>query len=79
MRLWYARMLSYAPMTPSPRTAPTATVGDGNPDQVLLLGNGPLHGWGVMSHGVSVVGHLHSNSGIRPHARRRSTSSATNG
>jgi lysophospholipase L1-like esterase len=58
MRLWYARMLSYAPMTPSPRTAPTATVGEGNPDQVLLLGNGPLHGWGVMSHGVSVVGHL---------------------
>jgi hypothetical protein len=58
MRLWYARMLSYAPMTPSPRTAPTTTVGEGNPDQVLLIGNGPLHGWGVMSHGVSVVGHL---------------------
>ena len=58
MRLWYARMLSYAPTTPSPRTAPTASVGDGDPDQVLIIGNGPLHGWGVISHGVSVVGHL---------------------
>ncbi len=58
MRLWYARMLTYAPTTPSPRTAPTTTVGVGDPDQVLIIGNGPLHGWGVASHGVSVVGHL---------------------
>ena len=58
MRLWYARMLTYAPTTPPPRTSPTPPVGVGDPDHVLVIGNGPLHGWGVASHGVSVVGHL---------------------
>lgn len=58
MRLWYSRMLSFAPLTPAPRTPPIATVGTGPSDRVLLVGNGPLHGWGVLSHGMSVVGHL---------------------
>jgi hypothetical protein len=58
MRLWHATLLAQAPSIPQPsgphRSAPERDA----VDRVLLVGNGPLHGWGVLSHDLSAVGHL---------------------
>jgi hypothetical protein len=58
MRTWYSRMLAHAPLVASPRTR--SFVGSTEPaaDRVLLVGNGPVHGWGVLTHELSLVGHL---------------------
>jgi len=58
MRLWHARLLAQALSVPQPSGPPRSAVDRGAVDRVLLVGNGPLHGWGVVSHDVSAVGHL---------------------
>ena len=44
-RLWYAKTLASAGSVPYARDAPTARAGEGPADRVLLIGNGPAHGW----------------------------------
>lgn len=68
MRVWYSRMLTHAPLVASPRTG--SFVGSTLPeaDRVLLVGNGPVHGWGVLTHELSLVGHL--ARGLRAHTDR---------
>ncbi|THG30073.1 GAF domain-containing protein [Naasia lichenicola] len=59
LRMWYANMLQAAPSTPHPRGDATVRVGpEGDTDRVLLIGNGPLHGWGVSLHDLAVPGQL---------------------
>jgi GAF domain-containing protein len=57
-RLWYAKTLAAAGSVPYARDAPTARAGEGPADHVLLLGNGPAHGWGVASHQLGLCGQL---------------------
>lgn len=57
-RLWYRQMLLAAPATPAPRNGPVVTVGEGPADRVLMVGNGPLHGWGVTRRELSAPGCL---------------------
>jgi GAF domain-containing protein len=58
MRLWHARLLAQAPSIPQPSGPARSAQDRGAVDRVLLVGNGPLHGWGVLSHDLSAVGHL---------------------
>ena len=58
MRLWHGRVLAQALSNPQPSGPPRSAGDRGAVDRVLLVGNGPLHGWGVLSHDLSAVGHL---------------------
>lgn len=58
MQLWHASLLTQAPMIPQPVGLPRSSLERGAADRVLLVGNGPLHGYGVLSHDLSAVGHL---------------------
>ena len=58
MRLWHAGLLAQGPSIPQPSGPRRSALDRGAVDRVLLVGNGPLHGWGVLSHDLSAVGHL---------------------
>lgn len=58
MRAWYAGRMTMGRSTPKPMDHPTVPATLPDADQVLLLGNGPLHGWGVLTHQISITGHL---------------------
>lgn len=58
MRLWHQTLLAQAPSIPQPSGPHRSTTDPEAVDRVLLVGNGPLHGWGVLSHDLSAVGHL---------------------
>lgn len=58
MRLWYAKTNADRIMAPTPRDRPVYESGDPAARRVLLLGNGPTHGWGVMTHQLALTGHL---------------------
>jgi lysophospholipase L1-like esterase len=58
MQLWHASLLAQAPAIAQPSGSPRSGVERDAVDRVLLVGNGPLHGWGVLSHELSAVGHL---------------------
>jgi GAF domain-containing protein len=58
MRAWYSRMLAHAPFIASPRTGSFIGATGPQADRILLIGNGPVHGWGVLTHELSLVGHL---------------------
>jgi len=55
--LRYAYKLSRSGDVPHPRDSPTVQYGDDGP-RILLLGNGPAHGWGVASHELALTGQL---------------------
>lgn len=57
-RLWYAKTLADAASVPYARDEPTVHAGEGAVDRVLLVGNGPAHGWGVASHRLALCGQL---------------------
>jgi lysophospholipase L1-like esterase len=57
-RLWYAKTLADGAALPYARDEPKALAGEGPADHVLLLGNGPAHGWGVSSHRLALCGQL---------------------
>jgi GAF domain-containing protein len=57
-RLWYAKKLADGGAIPYARDEPRAIAGEGAVDQVLLVGNGPAHGWGVMTHQLALCGQL---------------------
>lgn len=58
MLVWHASVLAQALSMPQPSGTPRSTLERGAVDRVLLVGNGPLHGWGVLSHDLSAIGHL---------------------
>ena len=58
MRLWYLWWLKRSQHVTSPRDEPTSRSDDPAADTVLLVGNGPAHGWGVATHADSLVGAL---------------------
>lgn len=57
-RLWYAKKLADGGSMPYARDEPRAVAGEGPVDRVLLIGNGPAHGWGVMTHQLALCGQL---------------------
>lgn len=58
MRAWYATEIAAGGSSPKPLDAPTVTATQPGADNVLLIGNGPLHGWGVLTHRLAITGHL---------------------
>ncbi|PVZ95607.1 hypothetical protein DDQ50_03695 [Amnibacterium flavum] len=58
MKLFYAYQLSKGSDVPRPRTPPSVAIGDESAARVLLVGNGPCHGWGVASHTLALAGGL---------------------
>ena len=57
MRAWYAITL-FRDVVPKPRDEPWAHTGEPTADRVLLIGNGPCHGWGVVTHQLALTGQL---------------------
>lgn len=58
MEAWYAREVAAGRSYPKPLDSPTVVAKQPDADKVLLIGNGPLHGWGVLTHQLSITGHL---------------------
>lgn len=58
LRAWYAfRMLRLRNQV-QPKDVPAVRSGDQFADRILLVGNGPSHGWGVVTHQLALVGQL---------------------
>jgi GAF domain-containing protein len=57
-RILYALSLGRYGDVPQPRDSPNIRSGARDADAVLLLGNGPCHGWGVTTHELALAGHL---------------------
>jgi GAF domain-containing protein len=57
-KLWYAYNLGQGRDVPKPRDAPATRSPEAGADRVLLLGNGPCHGWGVVTHQLALTGSL---------------------
>jgi hypothetical protein len=58
LRAWYAfRMLRLRTQT-QPKDVPAVRSGDPLADRILLVGNGPSHGWGVVTHQLALTGQL---------------------
>ena len=58
LRAWYAfRMLRLRGRL-RPTDLPAVRSGDPQADRILLIGNGPSHGWGVVSHQLALTGQL---------------------
>jgi len=57
-RLFYAKTLADGAAIPYARDEPRSLAGEGPADRVLLIGNGPAHGWGVSSHRLALCGQL---------------------
>ena len=58
MRFWYEVSLSGSDTIPAPSDDPRWSDGAEEPDRILLLGNGPCHGWGVTTHDLALTGQL---------------------
>lgn len=60
LRAWYAfRMLRLRSQL-QPQDVPVVRSGDPCADRIVLIGNGPSHGWGVVTHQLALVGQLAS-------------------
>lgn len=57
-KLWYLKMLWDQQSVPVPRDSPVIRSGADDPDRVLLVGNGPTHGWGTVTHELALTGQL---------------------
>ena len=58
LRAWYAfRMLRLRSQV-QPTDVPAVRSGDPLADRIVLVGNGPSHGWGVVSHQLALTGRL---------------------
>jgi hypothetical protein len=65
LRAWYAfRMLRLRSQV-QPTDVPAVRSGDPLADRILLVGNGPSHGWGVVSHQLALTGQLADAVGSR--------------
>lgn len=50
MRAWYAKAMADSHVVLKPVDASLVTADSEDGDAVLLVGNGPAHGWGVVTH-----------------------------
>jgi hypothetical protein len=57
-KLWYTKMMYVQQSVPVPRDSPVITSGAEDADRVLLIGNGPPHGWGTVTHELALTGQL---------------------
>ena len=57
-RIAYALKLGESASLPKPRDEPSVLSDDSAADRVLLIGNAPCHGWGVVSHQLALTGQL---------------------
>ncbi|MDH2444596.1 GDSL-type esterase/lipase family protein [Amnibacterium sp. CER49] len=57
-KLWYLKTFAAGSTAPQPMDAPTYRSPGADPLRVLLLGNGPVHGWGVLTHQLALTGAL---------------------
>lgn len=58
LRAWYAfRMLRMRSQV-QPKDMPAVRSGDPEADRILVIGNGPSHGWGVVTHQLALTGQL---------------------
>ncbi|MEO6533331.1 MAG: GAF domain-containing protein [Pseudolysinimonas sp.] len=58
LRAWYAfRMLRLRTQV-QPTDVPAVRSGDSLADRILVIGNGPSHGWGVVTHQLALTGQL---------------------
>lgn len=58
LRAWYAfRMLRMRTQV-QPNDVPAVRSGDPLADRILVIGNGPSHGWGVVTHQLALIGQL---------------------
>lgn len=58
MRSWYRYLFAQSGTVPKPRDEPAVSSSASYTDRVLLIGNGPCHGWGVLTHQLSLPGQL---------------------
>jgi lysophospholipase L1-like esterase len=63
MRSWYAMKMGESGIVPKPNDSTSILVEHADPDRVLLLGNGPTHGWGVSTHELALAGQLSRSLG----------------
>ncbi|MEO6115061.1 MAG: GAF domain-containing protein [Pseudolysinimonas sp.] len=65
LRAWYAfRMLRLRTQV-QPKDVPAVRSGDPLADRILLVGNGPSHGWGVVTHQLALTGQLADAVAVR--------------
>ena len=57
-KLLYVKKLSNVRSVPVPRDSQHIRSGSSDPDRVLLIGNGPTHGWGTVTHELALTGQL---------------------
>jgi hypothetical protein len=58
LRAWFAFRMLRTRDRPHPVDVPAVRSGNPKADRVLLVGNGPSHGWGVLTHGLALTGQL---------------------
>jgi lysophospholipase L1-like esterase len=58
LRAWFAFTQLRLRHRPQPLDVPAVRSGDALADRVLVVGNGPSHGWGVTTHQLALVGQL---------------------
>ncbi|HEV7740849.1 MAG TPA: GAF domain-containing protein [Pseudolysinimonas sp.] len=58
LRAWYAFKQLRLRTLPHPTDVPAIRSGDPAADRILVVGNGPSHGWGVLTHQLALTGQL---------------------
>lgn len=58
LRALYAFSMLRLRSHPQPTDAPAVRSGDPTADRILVIGNGPSHGWGVLTHQFALTGQL---------------------
>lgn len=58
LRAWYAFRMLRLRTRVQPKDVPAVRSGDPLADRILLVGNGPSHGWGVLTHQLALTGQL---------------------
>jgi hypothetical protein len=58
LRAWYAFRMLRLRTKVQPKDVPAVRSGDPLADRIVLVGNGPSHGWGVVSHQLALTGQL---------------------
>ncbi|CAN5441991.1 hypothetical protein BH09ACT4_BH09ACT4_23400 [soil metagenome] len=58
LRALYAFTMLRSRAQPQPKDVPAVRSGEPAADRILLVGNGPSHGWGVITHQLALTGQL---------------------
>jgi lysophospholipase L1-like esterase len=65
LRAWYAFKQLRLRTRPRPTDVPAIRSGDPQADRILVIGNGPSQGWGVLTHQLALTGQLASSVSAR--------------